>query len=54
MKRITDPTFKYTPAMNTNIRATFERIRKEQEQAKERERANQDEARSKTSYLRKR
>jgi len=31
MKRITDPTFKYTPAVSTDIRKTFARVRKEQE-----------------------
>lgn len=29
MKRITDPDFKYTPAVATDIRETFARIRRE-------------------------
>lgn len=38
VKSILDPTFKYTNAANTDIRATFRRIRKEQaEQAKQAE-----------------
>lgn len=38
MKRITDPSFKYTPSMNTNIRETFARVREQQEAEAERER----------------
>ena len=30
MKSILDPTFKYVPSSKTDIRKTFERIRKEQ------------------------
>lgn len=30
MKSLLDPTFKYTPAVATDVRATFERIRREQ------------------------
>ena len=30
MKRLTDPTFRYTPAAATDIRKTFARIKKEQ------------------------
>lgn len=33
VKSILDPTFKYTNAANTDIRATFRRIRKEQAEA---------------------
>jgi hypothetical protein len=29
MKSILDPSFKYTPSVNTDIRKTFERVRKE-------------------------
>ena len=32
MKRITDKDFRYTPAAKTDIRKTFARIRREQEQ----------------------
>lgn len=35
MKRITDPSFRYTPAAATDIRKTFARIKRQQiEQAK--------------------
>lgn len=54
MKRITDPTFKYTPAMDTDIRKTFERVRRELEQAEQQRRENDAEARSKTIAWRKR
>lgn len=37
MKSILDPTFRYIPAANTDIAATFRRIRREQ--AAERKRA---------------
>lgn len=33
MKSILDPSFRYTPAVKTDIRKTFARIRREQEQA---------------------
>lgn len=33
-KRITDSTFTYTPAVSTNLAATFARIRAEREAAK--------------------
>lgn len=33
MKRLTDPTFKYIPALETDIRATFARIKAEAERA---------------------
>jgi uncharacterized protein YecE (DUF72 family) len=32
MKSILDPTFKYTPAHATDIRKTFERVRRQQAQ----------------------
>lgn len=32
MKKITDPKFKYTPAAETDIRKTFARVRREQQQ----------------------
>jgi len=35
MKTLLDPTFKYTPADRTNIRKTFERVRKEMKQEQE-------------------
>jgi hypothetical protein len=31
MKHIYDPTFRYTPSHETNIRATFERLRRERQ-----------------------
>lgn len=33
MKSILDPSFRYTPAVATDVRKTFARVRKEQEQA---------------------
>jgi hypothetical protein len=36
VKRILDPDFRYRPSFDTDLRATFERIRREQ-QARERE-----------------
>jgi len=30
MKRILDPSFRYTPSYDTDLRKTFERIRREQ------------------------
>ena len=34
MKSILDPTFRYTPAADTDLRKTFARVRREQERAK--------------------
>jgi hypothetical protein len=31
MKRITDPQFQYRPSYDTNVRETFERVRREQQ-----------------------
>ena len=31
MKRILDPTFRYRPSFATNVRETFERVRREQQ-----------------------
>jgi hypothetical protein len=31
MKSILDPSFRYTPSFETDVRKTFERIRREQE-----------------------
>lgn len=39
MKRITDPTFRYVNAANTDIRQTFKRIRAELAKAAEDKRA---------------
>jgi hypothetical protein len=33
VKSVLDPTFRYTPAVATDVRATFERIRREQAEA---------------------
>ena len=38
-KRITDPTFKYTPAVSTDISKTFKRVRQEIKAAQEAEKA---------------
>lgn len=35
MKKITDPTFNYVPAVKTDIRKTFARVRREQKAAEE-------------------
>lgn len=35
MKRITDPTFRYVNAAETDIRKTFKRIREQQKQAEQ-------------------
>lgn len=43
MKRITDPTFRYVNAANTNIRQTFARVRRELAKAQE-EQARRDAA----------
>jgi hypothetical protein len=34
-KRITDPTFRYTPSVETDIRLTFARIRRERKKAQQ-------------------
>lgn len=38
MKSILDPTFKYTNSANTNLKALFKKLRREQHAAEERER----------------
>jgi hypothetical protein len=51
MKHILDSTFRYRPSFDTDVRKTFERIRKQQ-QAQAREQAKQDpEARVKVLQL---
>ena len=35
MKRILDPEFRYTPSYDTDVRATFERARRERDQRRE-------------------
>jgi hypothetical protein len=35
MKRILDPEFRYRPSYDTDVRATFERARREREQRQE-------------------
>ena len=35
MKRILDPEFRYRPSYDTDVRATFERARREREQPKD-------------------
>jgi hypothetical protein len=35
MKRILDPEFRYRPSYDTDVRATFERARRERDQPKE-------------------
>ena len=35
MKRILDPEFRYTPSYDTDLRATFERARRERDQRRE-------------------
>jgi len=36
MKRILDPAFQYRPSYDTDVRATFERARRERDKPKER------------------
>ena len=36
MKRILDPAFRYVPSFETDVRKTFERARREQQEARER------------------
>lgn len=36
MKRILDPEFRYRPSYDTDVRATFERARRERDEPKER------------------
>lgn len=50
-KPITDPTFRYVPSVNTDIRRLFSRIRREQLAEAERIKADQIEARSKVREL---
>ena len=40
MKSILDPTFKYVPSVQTDIRKTFARIKRERKDAEERERVH--------------
>ena len=37
MKRILDPEFRYVPSLKTDVRKTFERVRREQCEARERQ-----------------
>lgn len=39
MKSLLDPTFKWIPSNETDVRATFERVRREQQERAERESA---------------
>jgi len=47
MKNILDRSFRYTPSFETNLKATFQRIRREQREAK----AQADEAAKKVTPL---
>lgn len=47
MKRLTDSTFQYTPSVETDIRKTFARVRRELREAEKRQAANQAEATAK-------
>lgn len=51
MKSIMDPSFKYVPAVATNIAKTFARVRKEMAEQKEREEASKREAEDKVRPL---
>ena len=44
MKRILDPAFCYRPSYDTDVRATFERARREREQPKDDAKAEQPES----------
>lgn len=52
VKRLTDKDFIYVSADKTNVRETFERIRREREADKERERLNIQERLRKTIQIR--
>ena len=43
MKSILDPTFRYVPSAETDLRKTFARVRREQRQATEAEQRDRDE-----------
>lgn len=49
--RITDPNFRYTPSVETDIRRTFARIRREQRAEAEARRAADEEAKLKVTQL---
>jgi hypothetical protein len=51
LKSILDPTFVYTPAVKTDLRETFRRVRAEQAQAAEREQADKAEAAQKVAPI---
>ena len=36
MKSVFDSSFKYTPSLDTNVRKTFDRVRREQRQVRDR------------------
>jgi hypothetical protein len=42
MKSILDPSFKYTPSVNTDIRKTFERVRKDNKNKEKKAEAKRD------------
>jgi hypothetical protein len=42
MKSILDPSFRYTPSFETDVRKTFERIRREQDAQIQEEQVNVD------------
>lgn len=44
MKSILDPTFRYTPSVQTDIRKTFARVKRERRQQEEAEAAAREEA----------
>jgi len=50
-KRITDPSFRYTPSVKTDVAATFRRVRKQMELAKQ---LREEAARREPVQLRKR
>jgi hypothetical protein len=50
MKSILDPSFRYTPSFETDVRRTFERIRREQEAQIQEEQVNADPSGSRTAF----
>jgi hypothetical protein len=44
VKRILDPEFRYRPSYDTDVRATFERARREREQSKDHAKEEQRES----------
>ena len=51
MKSILDPTFRYTPSVETDLRKTFAKVRREMKQDAEREAKEAAEREAKVTHL---